>query len=452
MNILWYGFELFVNLVQSVIFCDFIVKYFKYNENLKHKNLLSGIFILITFITISVINLYFVYEHFFAVIYIIEMFIFAAVFLNGKNLEKLLVSISIHCIVAAISALVMFVFVDLFGESANDVISQEFNLVRLKIIFCINIIFFYITRLVIKIKNSNNHMKISDWIILIAVPVISITFIFSIVMIIINKENSVIETISTSVAVFSVLLLNAVVYMIIRWKDKNNIMMLENTLLKQEKELQQKHILHVEELHNETKILKHDLKLYSECIHTLSENIELSNISSDNFIAIEKLKKYIADVTENIKNIDYTEVTGNAAVDSVINYKVGLARKNNINVNLSLLYKVQKISDVDISILLGNLLDNAIEACVYMKDIYNNEKQIDISIYKKKAYVVITVANTINESILKNNPDFITTKKNKDGHGLGIKSIKNIIKKYNGMIDNFEENGIFVMKIMLVEE
>lgn len=57
--------------------------------------------------------------------------------------------------------------------------------------------------------------------------------------------------------------------------------------------------------------------------------------------------------------------------------------------------------------------------------------------------------NSVRDSVIKNNPDFKTTKKHKDIHGYGIKSIKDIVKKYNGMMELFEQDSFFIADIWI---
>ena len=61
----------------------------------------------------------------------------------------------------------------------------------------------------------------------------------------------------------------------------------------------------------------------------------------------------------------------------------------------------------------------------------------------------IAVKNSIAESVLLNNPDFKTDKKDKSAHGFGIKSIKQIAHKYDGSIEFKEENGMFAAEVWL---
>ena len=99
----------------------------------------------------------------------------------------------------------------------------------------------------------------------------------------------------------------------------------------------------------------------------------------------------------------------------------------------------------DIVCLLSNAIDNAIEASAK-----ENNKRMDINIYKKKSYLCISVTNRISESVLGRNKQLKTTKvENTQNHGYGVKSCRDIIEKYNGMEKFENSNDEFKVRIML---
>ncbi len=93
------------------------------------------------------------------------------------------------------------------------------------------------------------------------------------------------------------------------------------------------------------------------------------------------------------------------------------------------------------SILLSNLLDNAIAGCSI------SEPSIELTISRKKSLTYIAVCNSIDSSVLENNPELVTNKADSSDHGFGIKSIKNIVKKYEGSVDFKEDNLKFIAEI-----
>jgi sensor histidine kinase YesM len=151
---------------------------------------------------------------------------------------------------------------------------------------------------------------------------------------------------------------------------------------------------------------------------------------------------------EQVAEINFTAFTGNTAVDNILNYKINTARNLGIEVNYHIERSEIKIPDVDISRVLGNLFDNAIEAC---ENINLPQKNIEIKIYKRKVYRCIYISNPITESVKKNNPNLISTKKEKGKHSFGIKSIRSIVEKYEGFFNFYEENNRIFFEVLLAE-
>lgn len=78
-----------------------------------------------------------------------------------------------------------------------------------------------------------------------------------------------------------------------------------------------------------------------------------------------------------------------------------------------------------------------------------SKSKIDFEISDSKGYLNIVLKNTIDESVLIKNPRLRTSKKDKSKHGFGLQTVADIVKKYDGMINAFEENGDFITDILL---
>lgn len=124
------------------------------------------------------------------------------------------------------------------------------------------------------------------------------------------------------------------------------------------------------------------------------------------------------------KNKAFYIHTGNNTADIVLNSKMNLAQHHGITctINAKITEKID-ISDIDLSVILGNLIDNAIDAVLKEKD-----KNIHIQISQIKGILVIKIINTFSSGRI----TFKTTKNNPHLHGIGLKSVKHLVNKYNG--------------------
>lgn len=182
----------------------------------------------------------------------------------------------------------------------------------------------------------------------------------------------------------------------------------------------------IKNLYNEVKIAKHDMKHVYEMLGYYISNHEYT-----------KLSKFIDDKQENINKVPVLIQTDNEIVNIILNNKIMKAYSHNLNVEFEVSLKKEIfISDCDINDLLSNALDNAID--------YNIENgNIQIKIIQEEAYIYISIKNsTENKEML--------TKKNITDHGFGIKSIKRICNKYNGVMETSLKNTEFTLQITLL--
>ncbi len=105
---------------------------------------------------------------------------------------------------------------------------------------------------------------------------------------------------------------------------------------------------------------------------------------------------------------------------------------------------ISRFSAADISVILTNLITNAIEASARS---HGEEILLELSVQCN--YYCIRVANQIEKSVLESNPMLITTKKDKTAHGFGVASIKMLAEKYDGMTSFYERNGQFIADVWL---
>lgn len=159
----------------------------------------------------------------------------------------------------------------------------------------------------------------------------------------------------------------------------------------------------------------------------------------------ERLEEYLELLEQDLDQVNQLIESGNVNLDAILNSKLSLALKNGIEVD----YKatcpaVLTVSDIDLCALIGNLIDNAVEACEKLTE----EKpfiRLYIGVMKKQLYISVT--NSTCETVRKLDSEYITTKRGNHGHGL--KRINLVVEKYEGYLNRQNEPGVFVTEIML---
>lgn len=159
---------------------------------------------------------------------------------------------------------------------------------------------------------------------------------------------------------------------------------------------------------------------------------------------IRESLQYLNELEQDLADIHQIVESGNVNVDAILNSKLSLAMEQGIDVNIKVSIPPKlPLSDIDCCVLLGNLIDNAIEACEKVQD--RKYIRLYIGLYKKQLYM--SIANATNEVVRKFDEEYITTKRGNHGHGL--KRINTVVEKYHGYINRQNEPGVFVSEIMI---
>ena len=151
------------------------------------------------------------------------------------------------------------------------------------------------------------------------------------------------------------------------------------------------------------------------------------------------------DVAPSNLNRQIITDTGNIGVDAILNSKISLAIHNGIPVDYkATVPKETSVTDIDLCVVIGNLIDNAVESC---EKVPKEQQFIRLYIGQFKEQLYISVSNATNETVRKLDAEYITHKRGNHGHGL--KRINLIVEKYDGFINRKNEAGVFVTEIML---
>lgn len=161
---------------------------------------------------------------------------------------------------------------------------------------------------------------------------------------------------------------------------------------------------------------------------------------------IREARQYLHALGESLDDIKIKYQTGNVSLDAILNSKLSVAEKEKIEIKCKAeLGENLTVSDIDLCILLGNLIDNAVESC--RKIPKEEERFLRIYMCIRKQQLYISVSNATNEIIRKLDAEYISKKRGDHGHGL--KRINLVVEKYSGYIKRANEPGVFATEIML---
>lgn len=187
------------------------------------------------------------------------------------------------------------------------------------------------------------------------------------------------------------------------------------------------------------KALRHDIK------HHLNELMLLANKHDT-----AEIQKYIDEMNSFLQNPNEIVASGNLEIDSVLNFMLQKAKKELKTVDVKVILPEKVRHSFDINVLLGNLLENAIEAAGKTEN-----KYLSVHIKLKRGILKVKIKNSFESSQIlcekQNGKDMVlkTTKPFTKQHGIGLKNVKKIVEKYNGTMEVTTQDGIFYVDLLL---
>ena len=231
--------------------------------------------------------------------------------------------------------------------------------------------------------------------------------------------------VALGVAVISVLL----TILILKKKYDKRLSDFQDSVLKKQRD-------EVQNIYQTMRAWRHDYHNHMQAIKAL-----LSMGKKD------ELSDYLDNLEKDLDSIDIAIRTGNVGLDAILSSKVSIARKNNIEVNCTAKVPADlKITDVHLCAIVGNLMDNAIEACEKITEgTAPRFIRIYIGLFKSQLY--ISVSNSTCEKHRRRLSELVTSKLGE--HGFGLRRIDKLAEKYDGYVNRKNEPGIFATEVML---
>lgn len=340
--------------------------------------------------------------------------------------RKIFVTVGINILIAVSETVIAL----LIGKEDLSFLSKAENEESIAL-FLSRIVLWVIVLIVQKIIVKDNPNRLSLKIVVLE-TILFITMIYELLFLGVRKQESIV--IQSAVLLAS----EVTVYLMIYLQDCLAELYVSKeiaNLVEREKEYYKKEAAIIQQKQEIEKQFRHDWK---NRLQVLSDIAESENVL--------KLKKYLREIEDKAKAHEIYSNTGNLIFDSIINSKLTDATKNGIEVSANITLPTNlEINEDDIVVILGNLLDNAIEACQKV----STGRYIKLRISYEEGCIILNIKNSFDKIINKFDGEYITRKEDKSLHGLGIKSVRNAVEKYNGFLEFTSKGTEFDVDIIL---
>lgn len=427
-------FEIVATLCEQLILFYFICNFMKHDFKTRRGKVIYVFGSVLGTALVTVLNSVTLYDWWLSVIYIAYWFVFSLLFINGRVLSKLLAAILSDIVSICTSNIVTGTLSIALKSTPTQLYSTQGVYRVLGVLMCQTLNLLLYSLILKSVNKTILDMKKKEWILIISVFSIS-TLSFAIIQIALN-ESKLSETTSLMLLLTEIglIALNIICLYIMISLNQSNRTAEELKL----KEQQLKHDIQYAETvrsqYQEIRQIRHDIKQHLDAV----SGLQLEG-------KIEAAQKYISNISSGLERIEMFMDVGSDFVNAILNSKLSIAKSKGIEVLCNSSSEVGGISEYDLCNLIGNMLDNAIEAAEKPGD----NAVVEVSIRSDKYKLMITVANSILQPVLNSNSNLKTTKKGTELHGFGVKSIKTIAERYGGSADFYEEDLTFFCRVIL---
>ena len=302
---------------------------------------------------------------------------------------------------------------------------------------------FFVLLLLIILKNFFSNKIIRELsgkysVLLLMIPIGSLYVVYNEFMFAVDVDSGK-YTRESLIALVIILTINIIIFYLYVQLSKEMELKKYNVLYEQQLELCKRHIEEKEVSMLEFRNARHDMKQHFIALIGMIEKRE-------NDSAVEYLEKLVQ--SNNLDKLGICR-TDNIVIDSLVNAKYSLAKKENIKMNIDIKIPMQINMDyADLSIVVGNILDNAIEANL---KIPSEKRFIDLFARVDKNLLIITIINAYDGILIKDKDGNVLSRKlDINNHGWGLISLKRVVEKYQGSYIIEDKEEIFSLKIMIL--
>lgn len=343
-----------------------------------------------------------------------------------------LVAMLVFCVVMALcDVLAIYILMFLSGENIETIrftadLMLMGNLLTKFLILC------FVSFVYVRNKTDFSKLFIKKTIYLLVLPLASIVLLYQLLSF--SDMENPFSIMMCLIGIAGLFIGNIYSFIFFEKEEELEEQNLKEFFLKQQIKNQRTYYQSLESSNEEMRKIRHDLK---NAFIALSGYLDIGDVNA--------AKQYVDRQIHTIKQLTYS--TGYPAIDAVVNDKKTKALEKNIQFDMKIsLPKELLVDEMDLCVILGNALDNALEACERMPC---GQGEIILSLRKTGEMLLLDIKNPIDKEPVKDSNGMVTTKKDQVNHGFGLKTIYQLTKQYDGTMDYEVKNGWFYLMINL---
>ena len=359
------------------------------------------------------------------------LYIAYAIGISSKKYVRAIVSACIFEVVFVLLSSILYFAIGLFIKDTDQLLQGSSDVIRYVYIIMHKIALFVVLKFILMAFKARNKMELKHGIIAL---VFSFTTILGLGATMHMSFNAPSTQLQAMVIAIAFTLCNVILYLLIYQVQKHQQKEYELRLLNERVASTEARHKEITVIWEQARKLQHDMRLHLGIINEYLEKNE-----------VERSKEYINELLPKIKGQRAFTFAENPILEYLINSRLSPLTDTEIVISGSI-GDLSDIKDSDLLCLVGNILDNAVEAIARVK---RDKKRIELLFLRQNSNRIIICKNTIEKSVLDENRELKTTKAPSSEHGYGTKIIAKIVSDYGGMVDYFEEFNMFGVQVIL---
>lgn len=416
-------------------FCDAYLAYILFDAFLeKRPDISKKMYLLCVTILGICIN---ISNHFFGsnlinVIVMLLLYLSFSLLYKSQIGKLLLFSSLIICIFACVEIIALFGLMLAENKTALQITDSPYD--RVLGIIISKAVSFLVAKIIHAItKRKKSTLGTSYWILFISVVTTVLLSVFLICRLQDNVNDVSMQNLSLLSCIGLLIGMFLIIFLYQRMSEQAEAVNNEK-LLKQQLQSQTKHFDEITLAQKQLKSVRHDLKNHVISIHSFIQKNEKN-----------ECEEYLKNLSNEIESRKSMIDTANTVLDSIIFTKQNIAEIKNIRFTENIIIPERlTLEPIDCCIILGNALDNAIEACDRLKN--DSDKFINFSLIYDNSSLLCKIENP---ATTKENKKLTTTKLDSLNHGIGINNIKRTLKKYDHIFETTNKDGLFTFKFII---